>query len=226
MQRSVFLALTDWPRAVADFGSLPWAAGWLATAPRGDGHPVLVLPGFLASDRSTAVLRRYLAWQGNDVHAWQLGRNLGQRSIGADGELLIERLKQIHQHTGQKLSLVGWSLGGAMARFVARRQPELVRQVITLGSPISHDQRSKMRGNSEALPVPATAIFSKADGIVPWQNAVEPRAAQTDNIQVHGSHIGLGVNPAVLYAIADRLALQDGAWRPFVRSGVSAVVYP
>ena len=75
-------------------------------------------------------------------------------------------------------------------------------------------------------PVPSTAIFSKGDGIVAWQNCREPGCATTDNIEVHGSHVGLGVNPAVLYAIADRLALADGEWRPFNRDGLRALVYP
>lgn len=245
---SLFLALTDVPRAFVDLGTLPLAALPLGTAPRGDGHPVLVLPGFSASDRSTRILRRYLERLGHDVHAWQLGRNLGPRSIGTDGELLIARLEEVHQQTEQKVSLVGWSLGGLMARLIARRRPELVRQVISLGSPIAGDPRStsvwrlyqmltghkvsapdvteQMRESEAAPPVPATAIFSKSDGIVPWQNCIEPQGSQTDNIQVYGSHSGLGVNPAVLYAVADRLAQKQDGWRRFSRTGLRALVYP
>lgn len=245
---SLLLALTDVPRGLADFSTLPMAACWLGMAPRGDGHPVLVLPGFSASDRSTGVLRRYLAALGHDVHGWELGRNLGPRTIGADGELLIARLEALYGETGQKVSLVGWSLGGLMARLVARRRPELVRQVISLGSPIAGDPRStsvwrlyqmiaghkvnapdvsaQMRESEAPPPVPATAIFSKADGIVPWQNSLEPCDAQTDNIQVRGSHTGLGVNPAVFFAVADRLAQKEGEWVPFKRAGLRAFVYP
>ena len=132
---SAMLALTELPRALFELGSLPFAAPVLATAPRGDGHPVLVLPGFIASDTSTAVLRRYLAKLGYDAHAWELGRNLGPRAIGAEGEKLIARLRAIHDATGEKVSIVGWSLGGIMARIIARRAPDAVRQVITLGHP-------------------------------------------------------------------------------------------
>jgi hypothetical protein len=74
--------------------------------------------------------------------------------------------------------------------------------------------------------VPSTAIWSRGDGIVAWQNCVEPMGAMSDNIEVHGSHCGLGVNPAVLYAVADRLALPEGEWRPFERSGMRTWFYP
>ncbi len=108
---SAVLALTELPRALAEFGSLPWAAPLLATAPRGDGHPVLVLPGFTTTDRSTAVLRRYLTRMGYDAHTWDLGRNLGPRAVGLQGEKLVDRLNAVHELTGKKVSLVGWSLG-------------------------------------------------------------------------------------------------------------------
>ncbi|QNA84381.1 alpha/beta hydrolase [Sphingomonas sp. So64.6b] len=245
---SALLALTELPRALAEFTSLGLAAPILATAPRGDGHPVLVLPGFVTSDVSTMVLRKFLTGLGYEAHAWELGRNLGPKAIGREGEKLVARLKAVHELTGQKVSIVGWSLGGVMARQLSRRAPETVRQVITLGSPFtgspratnawrayqvltghhvdSDDARSQMRESEAPPPVPSTSIFTREDGVVAWQNCIEPRDAQTDNIQVHGSHCGLGVNPAVLYAIADRLAQADGDWHPFERSGLKALVYP
>jgi pimeloyl-ACP methyl ester carboxylesterase len=245
---SIFLAMTEAPRSVFEFGSLPLASPWLATAPKGDGHPVLVLPGFVTTDVSTAVLRNYLDWLGYDAHAWELGRNLGPRAIGAEGEKLIARLDEVFEETGKKISLIGWSLGGMMARQLARRRPDKVRQVITLGSPIVGDPRSttvwrmyemmtgqriddaavKAQLEESALPPPvrSTAIFSKGDGVVAWQNCLEPAAETTDNIEVYGSHCGLGVNPAVLYATADRLALDEGQWRPFDRSGIKSFLYP
>ena len=117
---SALLALTELPRAIAEWGSLAVSMGALiATAPRGDGHPVLVLPGFMTSDTSTRVLRRFLRTLGYDAHTWNLGRNLGPKAIGAQGEKLIERLAEVHEATGQKVSLVGWSLGGVMARLLA-----------------------------------------------------------------------------------------------------------
>ncbi len=246
---SWFLALTEFPRALSEFGSLAFSTPWLASAPEGDGHPVLVLPGFITTDMSTRVLRRFLKSRGYRTYGWNLGRNLGPRAIGATGEKLVERLEEIYAETGRKVSLVGWSLGGIMARQLARRRPDLVRQIITLGSPFAGDPRAtnvwrtyemltgqKMKDpDTQAQldesrlppPVPSTAIYSKEDGIVAWENCVEPQDQLTDNIQVHGSHCGLGVNPFVLFAVADRLAQDEGAWAPFDRGGVvRSMIYP
>lgn len=246
---SWLLALTEPVRAILELGSVPMAAPLLTLAPRGDGHPVLVLPGFITSDRSTGLLRRFLTRLGYDAHSWNLGRNLGPKAIGAEGEHLIARLEEIHAATGRKVSLVGWSLGGMMARQLARRRPDLVRQIITLGSPIVGNPRAtnawrayqrftghrlddpgvaeQMRESELPPPVPSTAIFTKEDGVVAWQNCIEPEDALTDNIQVHGSHCGLGVNPVVLFAIADRLAQEEGTWKPFKRTGpLRQFVYP
>ena len=245
---STALALTELGRAIMEFGALPLAAPLLMAAPRGDGHPVLVLPGFVTTDLSTAVLRRFLTQLGYDAHAWELGRNLGPRAIGREGEKLIARLEAIHERTGKKVSLVGWSLGGILARQLSRRRPDLVRQVISLGSPFAGDPRAtnvwkayelltgqrlkdpdtqaQLRESESAPPVPSTAIFSKGDGVVAWQNCLEPETATTDNIEVNGSHCGLGVNASVLYAVADRLALAEDGWKPFVRTGLRTLVYP
>jgi pimeloyl-ACP methyl ester carboxylesterase len=245
---SALLALTELPRALAELGSLLFAAPFLASAPRGDGHPVLVLPGFTTSDRSTAILRRYLAQKGYDAHEWQLGRNLGPKAIGHDAEKLVARLRAIYAATGRTVSLVGWSLGGVMARILARRAPDLVRQVISLGSPFAGSPRSTnvwrmyelLAGQriddprvasqlAEGIlppPVPSTAIYSREDGVVAWQCCLEPEGPQAENIQVRGSHCGLGVNPVVLYAIADRLAQPEGGWQPFERTGLKAMLYP
>lgn len=246
---SKLLAITELPRAMMEFGALPWAAPLLASAPRGDGHPVLVLPGFTTSDRSTSVLRRYLTRIGYDAHTWDLGRNLGPRAIGLQGEKLVDRLNAVHELTGKKVSLVGWSLGGVMARMVSRRVPDAVRQVISLGSPFTgtpratnvwrayelltgqriddNDVREQLRESATPPPVPSTAIWSREDGIVAWQNCVEPFATNSDNIEVHGSHCGLGVNPAVLYAVADRLSQPEDDWQPFDRRGLMrGIFYP
>ena len=245
---SPLLALTELPRAMLELGTLPFAAPALAMAPRGDGHPVLVLPGFIASDTSTAVLRRYLSKLGYDAHAWELGRNLGPKAIGLEGEKLVARLRAIHEATGQKVSLVGWSLGGIMARIVARRAPDAVRQVITLGSPFAgspkatnvwrayeyltghhiegDSAKSQLAEAASPPPVPSTAIYTREDGVVAWQICMEQAGPETDNIEVHGSHCGLGVNPAVLYAVADRLAQAENDWHPFERNGVRGIVYP
>jgi pimeloyl-ACP methyl ester carboxylesterase len=221
------------------------AAAWpmLRAAPRGDGHPVLVLPGLAAGDGSTWPLRRFLARCGYAAYPWRLGRNLGPKDGLVRG--LFDRVRAIHREHGRKLSLVGWSLGGAMARALAVRMPSAVRSVITLGSPLGGHPRgtnawrlfeivSGFSANDRRLRtlaarhprVPHTAILSKTDGIVNWRMSMAPDdAEQAENIDVPASHFGLGVNPAVLWAIADRLAQPEGEWRPFDRSGWRGLVY-
>lgn len=216
-----------------------------ALAPRGDGQPVLVLPGLTTSDRSTLALRRFLRGKGFNSYGWELGLNFGPRPGVEQG--LIARLEELHEKYGQKVSLVGWSLGGIYARQLAKMMPERVRQVITLGSPFGGDPRAtnawrvyqmasgqsvdeghdQMGGSIEkAPPVPTTAIYSKSDGICAWQNCIERDSPLTENIEVKASHCGLGHHPAAVYAIADRLAQPEGEWSRFDRSGFRAMVYP
>jgi pimeloyl-ACP methyl ester carboxylesterase len=230
-------------RALLELGATVSMWPWLALAPRGDGHPVLVLPGLVASDLSTRVLRRYLRERGYRVHGWGQGRNLGLRD-GVETKL-FERLDALHARYGQKVSLVGWSLGGLYARVLAKHRPEAVRDVITLGSPFAGSPRStnawrvyewasgqksddpmaheRLRGK---LKVPATSIYSRTDGIVAWPSSIDETSATSENIEVIASHLGLGVHPAVLFAVADRLAQAEGAWKPFDRAGWRALVYP
>ena len=215
----------------------------LRLAPRGDGHPVLVLPGLAASDVSTRPLRRYLKDQGYAAHGWKLGPNRGPRP-GAEAKMQ-DRLAELHDRHGRRVSVIGWSLGGIFAREMARRAPEQVRCVITLGSPFSgapkasnawklYERASQRKVEDwperERMktppPVPSTAIYSRSDGIVAWQGCREQEGPTSENIEVEGSHCGLGHNPAVLYAIADRLAQPEGAWRPFERSGLKSLIYP
>src|SRR5215831_17014221 len=120
-------------RALLELAALLPAYPFLRRAPAGDGHPVLVLPGFMASDFSTRALRRFLRDKGYRTHGWKLGRNLGpnQATIAA----MVGRLRDLEQRYDRRVSLIGWSLGGIYARELARAMPELVRQVITLASP-------------------------------------------------------------------------------------------
>src|SRR3984957_11900000 len=216
----------------------------LMRAPRGDGHPVLTLPGFLASDLSRAPVGRYLKELGYDAYAWKMGRNIGGISRMRAG--LRDRLAEIHATTGRKVSIVGWSLGGVYARDLALQAPDMVRYVVTLGSPFAGDVRATNatrlyealsgetpEDNSELqkpiagdLPVPATSIFSKSDGIVNWRTCRLSPSDRAENIEVYlASHVGLGVNPGALWAVADRLAQAEGQFRQFDRSGPFAIAY-
>jgi hypothetical protein len=228
------LSLTDPGRAAVEFGLLLSALPLRRALPAGDGHPVLVLPGLLAGDGSTLPLRRILRDLGYRVHGWRLGRNLGPTAEAVAG--MGERLDELHTRYRAPISVIGWSLGGIYARAMARRRPDWIRQVITLGTPfrLSHESQSHaihafnryshlhiertalpLDLETEALPVPATSIYSRQDGIVAWQTCLDPPSPRAENVAVIGSHFGYGHNPAVIWTIADRLAQPRGVWAPF-----------
>jgi pimeloyl-ACP methyl ester carboxylesterase len=231
-------------RGIFEFNASLMMSPLLLRAPKGDGHPVLTLPGFLASDLSMRPMRRYLSELGYDAHAWQMGRNLGGLARMRDG--LRERLAEIHATTRRKVSLIGWSLGGVYARDLALHAPDMVRYVVTLGSPFANDVRATnatrlyealsgeavgddpefLKALSGDLPVPTTSIFSRTDGVVNWRTCLLRPSAAAENVEVYlASHVGLGVNPAVLWAVADRLAQREGQFSQFARSGPFAIAY-
>jgi pimeloyl-ACP methyl ester carboxylesterase len=232
-------------RALHEFGAFLGALPLLSLTPRGDGHPVLVLPGLVASDLSTRPLRSFLKTRGYAVKGWGQGRNLGLREGVRDS--MVDLLREMSDLSGRKVSLVGWSLGGLYARQLAKMMPDRVRSVITLGSPFAvgpkatnawrvYEMASGQRAEqvdpgfggslAEPPPVPTTAIFSRTDGICAWQGCMEKTSATSESIEVESSHCGMGHHPAVVYAIADRLAQREGEWAPFDRSGWRGVVYP
>jgi pimeloyl-ACP methyl ester carboxylesterase len=231
-------------RGIFEFNTSLLLSPLLMRAPKADGHPVLTLPGFLASDLSMAPMRRYLKELGYDSYAWKMGRNIG--GVNRMRAALRDRLSEIHAATGRKVSVVGWSLGGVYARDLALQAPEMVRSVVTLGSPFANDVRATnatrlyealsgetVEQNSELriaiagdLPVPATSIYSRSDGIVNWHTCLLRPSDTAENIEVYlASHIGLGVNAAALWAVADRLAQAEGQFRQFDRSGPFAIAY-
>jgi pimeloyl-ACP methyl ester carboxylesterase len=241
-----WLYLTEPARGLAGLAALPLSAGWLAFAPSGDGHGVLVLPGLLASDMSTALLRRYLSGLGYEVHGWELGRNIGptDRVLAQ----LPRALAELAARTGGPVSIIGWSLGGIYARELAREQPGVARQVITLGSPFgltdprqsradwTYRRRGHLHATGHPIPtreqiscpieVPSTAVYSRRDGIVSWQTCVEPETALHENVEVRCAHLGFGADPATLWLIADRLAAPAGPRRPFRAPPLLRPLYP
>ena len=224
-------------------GRAPWElaasiAAWplLRQAPRGDGHPVIVFPGLAASDLSTLPLRAFLADRGYQPMGWDLRFNLGPRAGVLERSL--ERVRRIRRESGRKVSLLGWSLGGVYARELAKRAPDDVRCVVTLGSPFTGHPKAnhlwrvfelasghRLDASDEfarvhaAPPVPTTSIFSRSDGIVAWQCCVQQAGNLAESIEVTASHIGIGMNPAAWYAVADRLSQSARRWRPFHRDG-------
>ena len=222
-------------RAIYDLAAMVPMIGLRRFLPQGDNHPVLVLPGFLASSKSTKPLRQYLANLGYQAHRWKLGYNMGYSHGLHDG--MRDRIVELVERYGEKISLVGWSLGGVYARELAREMPDIVRQVITMGSPFrGHPSSSNIHVIFNMIsdvpyeripnsflqhmavppPMPTTALYTRGDGVVAWQSTVElSDRYDVENIHVGGAHLGLGFNPRVLVALADRLAQPEGAWRPF-----------
>jgi pimeloyl-ACP methyl ester carboxylesterase len=222
---SIGLFLSEPLRGLASFATMPLAGSLLSSAPRGDGHGVLVLPGLLASDVSTAVLRRFLRRRGYDAAGWDLGRNRGPTDQVVDE--LPRVLSALAKRTGRPVSVIGWSLGGVYARELARRDPVQVRRVITLGSPFAltdprqshadgaYQRRAHMFATgrlptpeevAKPIAVPSTAVYSKRDGIVSWRACVGPETSLHENVEVRCGHLGFGTDPATLWLIADRLA--------------------
>lgn len=229
---NMVLALTDGPRALADAACLNLASPLLRKLPRTNKtHSVMVIPGFLGDDRGNGPLIRYLRHLGYTASGWGQGRNLGPSSFSE--ESLLKVMAPLLAAGNGKVSLVGHSLGGLYAREFARREPDSFHQVITLGSPFgkghqgaSHASRlyrrlnpdPDFRDSNDALnsppPVPTTAIYTKADGVVNWRTSLQHgNDHDVHNIRVPGSHIGLNINAAVWFWIARKLAEIDTGLR-------------
>lgn len=238
-------------RAVYELGAYYLSQPFLQSTPTGDGHPVMILPGFLTSDLSTVPLRNYLKSRNYEAYGWDNGRNFGrdldpQSGLKPDSEI-FKRFDEIREKHGQPISLIGWSLGGIIARELAHQRPDDVRMVITLGSPFNG--RNPHATNVEGLfelfsgykiddfsqtlieragmppPVPSTAIYTMTDGIVAWECCIEDEHETTENIGVLSSHFGLGHNPFVLWLVANRLSQPKEKWKPFKRDGVGSFLY-
>jgi pimeloyl-ACP methyl ester carboxylesterase len=244
---STLLALSEGWRAILEASTLLPSMPILRNLPRGDGHPVYVLPGFMADSQSTAMLCRWLDRQGYRAVPWGFGRNLGPRGLLV--ERIVVTVAEIAQSAGQPVSLVGQSLGGVFAREVAKAIPQHVRQVITLGSPFrqttangtspavmrmfematgqrAEELRHQMGDIARPPAVPSTAIYSRTDGIAHWKTCIEEERPNTDNVEVYASHCGMGFNPTIYYVIGDRLAQPRNKWRKFERSGLRCFIYP
>ena len=219
-------------RAVPEFWACRRARESLRNLPPGDGHPVMVFPGLVASDRFTIMLRDSIATLGYPVVGWGLGINVGLRRGLL--ETMLTRIRIWSDRYGRKATLIGWSLGGLYAREIAKRDPGRVRQVITLGTP----SVGSLRANNawriyEALndhkvddvpidsdlakcpPVPITSIYSRDEGIVPPEAVILPKGARRESIAVDGSHVGLPWNSQVIRIVLDRLAQPEDKWKPY-----------
>ncbi|MFZ5546954.1 MAG: esterase/lipase family protein [Pseudomonadota bacterium] len=208
--------------------------------PAGDGHPVVLFPGLAADKTCLSPLRELCEELGYAASDWGRGFNTGPAGdVDRWIEKLADEVAEAADHAQRAVSLIGWSLGGIYAREIARVRPETVRQVITLGSPFAGDgdatnvgwlyrmlsgQRARIdaalaRRLPRTPPVPTTSVYSRSDGVVAWQACQDPRDhAQAQNIEVEASHIGLVWHPKVWTVVADRLALPQDEWQPYLDS--------
>lgn len=207
----------------------------------GDGHTVMVIPGFLTDDTATIALRRFIRNCGYDVHGWKCGLNLGFDESLKDR--LVSRVRDLYERQNRKISIVGWSLGGVDAQALAREVPHMIRCVISMGSPISKGglkgvnpvflQLHRIIFHKEAgdevppelvaylrgeIAVPATSIYSAIDGIVSGQACIREESDMAENIPVVTTHMGMGFNPLVFKVLADRLSQPEGKWRPYKKA--------
>lgn len=248
------LPVPSWALTLLEPARLPvelsWSLALDALTPgtaAGADRPVLVLPGFAANDLMTRRLRAHLRKHGFDVHGWGLGRNHGLTDELV--ERLPARFDEVASQYDEPVSVVGWSFGGLLARWLAHERPERVRQVVCLGSPwrvegevtrttplfhraaerhgVSERARDIVAQLRRPLPVPLTVIYSRTDGFVHWRGCAAD-GELTENIAVPSSHTGLPSNPLALAALTDRLSQQDPsrptpfAWRTLLRSTIPA----
>ncbi|HEY0818330.1 MAG TPA: alpha/beta hydrolase [Rhizobacter sp.] len=200
------------------------------TLPEGDGHPVIIFPGLAADKRSLVPLRNCCEALGYAVYDWEQGFNTGPKGdIDEWLHNLATHVRGVASLHNRRVSLVGWSLGGIYAREIAKLQAPLVRQVITLGTPILSrgddtnvgwlyrlvngtkpcvDEKLAARLR-ETPPVPTTSIYSRTDGVVAWETCLLDGHCNGENVEVEGSHMGLPWNPQVLAIVAERLARDE-----------------
>jgi pimeloyl-ACP methyl ester carboxylesterase len=214
--------------AIAQLPRLLAATRRLRRAPRArvPGHVVVDVPGWRAPEGAAAPLRAYLRALGYDARGWGFGVNHGAPE--QDAARLADRVEEIAEEHGP-VSLVGWSLGGVIAREVARALPDRVARVVTYGTPViggpTYTLGAGFYGARECarvaalalqldqdtpLTVPLTAILTRRDGVVAWEACIDRFSACVDHVEVGSTHLGLGLDPDVWAVVADRLSRIGG----------------
>jgi len=223
-------------RAALEFASNKLSKSRLQRS--GDGHPVVIFPGLGAHGSSVATLRKHCQSLGYEAFDWGQGFNTGpQGDLDTWLANLKSRVSDMLAHHAKPATLIGWSLGGLYARELAKLMAPRIRQVITIGTPFNADADHSHAGWLFRLlsgspaeidpvlslrlrtppPVRTTAIYSKTDGVVAWQNCChDKRYRWVHDIEVDSSHIGMGWNRSVLAAVTDRLGQHTGPWRRYV----------
>ncbi len=236
MQRLTWFA-AEAPRFAMQMGKTLLELPARHTLPEGDGHPVIFLPGFSTGNGATFFMRRVLEERGHHALKWAHGHNLGieEEMVGN----ITNQIARLAEESGEAVSLVGQSLGGSVARVLANKMPEMVRCVVTLGSPLNslgdvldhvktmYDAKTTgTLGAQEAWdvygpmiednpPVPSTSIYSKTDGVVGWRESLQPESDIAENVEVCSSHLSMGFDIDVIKVIADRLSQPTEGWKKY-----------
>jgi len=233
-------------------GSEPWRATWeflahaMARSPVaiGDGHPVIIFPGMGTDGRAVAPLRKHCASLGYNALDWGWGFNTGpQDDLDAWMDDLAQHTANLLRGYNQTATLIGLSLGGLYARELAKVLKPQVRQVITIGTPFNaaadHTNVGwlfrMLTGTSQEIapalsarlrtppPVPTTSLYSRTDGVVAWQTCRHDKLSPlVQDIEVDGSHMGMGWNREILDVVANRLGQRPGKWKPYTGNGLLA----
>jgi predicted esterase YcpF (UPF0227 family) len=215
---------------------LEWFAAYgnrkkLKHTAKGDGRIIVLVPGYGAGKWSMRPLKKFLKSINYQVFDWGHGRNRGY--IKDETALLADTIKFISKkHNNQTITVIGWSLGGVLSREVARLYPQIISEVITMGTPLVGGPKYTVAANKYAksmdidldiyeaeihevnslgIKQPVTVIYSKSDGVVGWRASLDSYNEQARNIEVNGSHLGLGVNVEVWKIIAETLSKPIGS---------------
>lgn len=224
LQAPTLSSLIMEPMGFFELPALLLKAPELARQPRGDGRQIMVIPGLTTNDVSTIPLRAYLTYLGYKPRGWGLGVNRGK--IQHTVPPLFKRILRETDKSGEQMSLIGWSLGGVIARELARELPDRIDQVISFGSPIvggakytsvapyykrqgvnlDAAEKAIARHNKRGIEVPVTSIYSKQDGVVHWSASIDLNNKHAEHFEVKSTHVGLGFDVDVYKIVAHQLA--------------------
>lgn len=210
--------------SILNIARLAYLRSVFKQCPKGHGQPILVIPGLTGNDATTLPLRWFLKKLNYDVRGWELGLNYGVISQFLPNVIL--QAKRFYQERGEPIILIGWSLGGVLARETARLCPDLVSHVVTLGAPVvggpkytvvnpfyrwqGYDletiEQSIEQRNLLPIEVPITAFYSKRDKVVAWEACIDHTSNNVEHIEVNSLHIGMAYDPEVFKVLARKLA--------------------
>lgn len=209
--------------AILEPARLALNAPRLAKGPRGNGRRAVLIPGWRAPEASMVPIGGYLRRLGHRPAPWGLGTN--DADVEETRDRMVDRVPELVERNGGPINLVGWSLGGVIAREIARTLPESIHRVITYGTPVlggpTHTVGAANAGAAECaritalqehldatdpISVPITALFTRHDGAVDWRACIDRSSLDVTMLEVRSTHVGLGIDPDVWVAVAEALA--------------------